>query len=92
MNREKIHAVLPKINEVINAYFNSNSENQTIRAKDLMPHFIKAGVFEKDSKKGLPIRAILRELDRSNELHLIPTILPQRKKKNTFWFFTRQNY
>lgn len=77
------------INQVLKQYFEKNSSVQTIPAKDLMPQFIKAGIFVRDNKNGLPIRNILRKLDEGKELHLIPYVLAERKLKNTNWFFTR---
>ncbi|MDR2147811.1 MAG: hypothetical protein LBE91_15270 [Tannerella sp.] len=47
------------INKTIEAYFERNKNVDTIRAKMLMPDFIKAGIFAKDHKGGLPIRELL---------------------------------
>jgi len=80
-------ANLDLINEVIKTYFERNKDVQTVLAKDLMPEFIKAGVFNADQKGGLPIRKVLRDLDSKNELHLIPKALAERKSVNTNWFF-----
>jgi hypothetical protein len=57
----------------------------------MMPYFILAGVFEKDTKNGLPIRAVLRRLDANNQLHLIPYVYADRKAVNTKWFFQRSS-
>ena len=85
-NEEKI----ARINEVVTDYFKNNLSVNEILAKDLMPEFIKAGIFNKDyERKGLPIRKLLRELDRNNELDKIPSLLPERKTKNTNWYFQR---
>lgn len=80
-----------KINNVIESYFNSNPTINSIQAKTIMPLLIEAGVFSKDHKAGLPIRDLLRELDDINALHLIPYVRPERKKKNTYWYFERSN-
>jgi len=77
------------INKVIREFFATNRFINKVPAKDLMPEFIEAGVFDKDKKKGLPIRAILRELDTKKQLHQIPSVLPERKKVYTYWFFVR---
>lgn len=77
------------INQVLIDYFKTNNSVNLIPAKDLMPNFIKAGVFEKDTKGGLPIRTLLRKLDASNNLHLIPFVFAQRNTANTNWFFQR---
>ncbi|WP_211316273.1 hypothetical protein [Flavobacterium faecale] len=55
----------------------------------MMPYFILAGVFTKDAKDGLPIRNVLRRLDKNNQLHLIPYVYAERKEVNTNWFFQR---
>lgn len=77
------------INQVVSEYFDNNAEQHVVAAKDLMPDFIKAGVFTKDNKKGLPIRKVLRALDEQNDLAKIPLIYPDRKEKNTVWYFLR---
>ena len=77
------------INTVLQQFFNDNTSVTTIPAKDMMPYFIKAGIFDKDEKKGKPIREILRKLDSEKQLHLIPYVIPERKAKNTNWFFGR---
>jgi hypothetical protein len=77
------------INEVVLSYFEINKNVKIISAKDMMSYFILADVFEKDNKKGLPIRAVLRKLDANNQLHLIPHVYAERKVVNTSWFFER---
>ena len=77
------------INQVVNEYFEKNGVNEVVAAKDLMPDFIKAGVFTKDHKKGLPIRKVLRAIDEQNTLDQIPLAYPDRKEKNTVWYFLR---
>jgi hypothetical protein len=79
---------ISQINKVIKQYFESNGGITKIPAKDLMPYFIAAGIFEKDAKNGLPIRQVLRKLDKSNALHAIPYVLAERKEANTYWFFS----
>ncbi len=81
---------IAQINAVIKQYFASNPSISKIPAKDLMPEFIKAGVFAKDHRNGLPIRKVLRELDGINALHRIAYVLPEQKTKNAFWFFVRK--
>lgn len=88
MNQEdKISA----INQVVDSFFIANYDLDKIPAKDLVPNFISAGIFEKDHRKGLPIRDFLRDLDDKKQLNLIPTVLPERKKVNTNWFFVRKS-
>ena len=85
MENDKIQ----KINGVIEAYFTRHTEVDKILAKELMPDFISAGIFSKDTREGLPIRKILRELDEDGLLKLIPYVHPERKEKNTNWYFVR---
>ena len=77
------------INEVINDYFENSTKENSVAVKELMPDFIKAGIFTKDQKKGLPIRKVLRNLDEKKELNKIPFVHAERKEKNTFWYFLR---
>lgn len=81
----KIHM----INRVIESYFIINENMTLIAAKDLMPEFVAAGVFLADVKNGLPIRQILRKLDKENSLHLIPLAFADRKATNVNWYFQR---
>lgn len=77
------------INQILKEYFENNFSVKEIPAKDMMPYFILAGVFTKDTKNGLPIRTLLRKLDEKNELHKIPFVRADRKEANTNWFFQR---
>lgn len=79
--------LINRINSTIKDYFEKKPAVRTIPAKDLMPEFIKAGIFAKDYRDGLPIRNVLRELDRSYDLMRIPFVRAERKRINTFWFF-----
>lgn len=83
-------AQIEAINKVIEEYFKTNNDIDKVLAKNLMPNFIKAGIFEKDHRQGLPIRKLLRELDEVKHLQLIPNVLPERKKVNTNWYFIRK--
>src|SRR5690606_2600377 len=80
---------LKAIQKVVEDYFYNNPSVSIIPAKDLMPYFIKANIFSKDEKNGLPIRKVLRLLDERNELHLLPNVIAERKAINTNWFFGR---
>ena len=77
------------INKVIDEYFNNNPQLIWIKAKDIMPELIKAGVFVKDTKAGKPLRDILRELDKNKELNKIPFIHAERKEENIYWYIVR---
>ncbi len=79
--------VVDKINSVIESYFTTNPTLNIVPVKDLMPAFISVGIFKKDFRKGLPIRKILNELDKSDKLNLIPFIYAERNEQNTYWYF-----
>lgn len=85
------HTQLNKINGVIESYFEKNTTLTIVPAKKLMPNFISAGIFEKDHKNGLPIRKVLRELDRTQQLELIPCVYAERKGPDTYWYFIPAN-
>lgn len=59
------------------------------KPKDLIHVLIEKGFFKKDQKSGLPLRKVLRDLDRRNELYLLPQVRAERKEKNVFWFFNK---
>ncbi len=77
------------INKSVFEFFAKHSNIHIIPPKDLMPYFIKAGIFPKDEKAGLPIRKILRQLDKEHNLSKIPFVMAERKAVNTNWFFQR---
>lgn len=78
------------INKVLADYFGKHP-GSTVKAKDMMCDFIKAGVFPADHKNGLPIRKLLRELDAANNLHVIPYVHVERKAVNSNWYFCDTN-
>lgn len=79
-----------RINAVINQYFAKHPTISQIQAKELMPYFIQENIFQKNNKDGLPIRKVLSELDKSNQLSRIPYVYADRKSKNVNWFFIRE--
>jgi len=81
---------IARINEVISNYFEKSTTKNMVAAKELMPYFIKAGIFTSDHRKGKPIREVLRSLDKQHALDKIPFVHPERKDKNTFWYFVRE--
>jgi hypothetical protein len=80
-----------KLNKVVEAFFKNNPDIQKIAAKELMPEFMKEGVFTSNHRDGLKLRELLRELDRENRLNRIPALHPERKTKNTYWYFVNLN-
>lgn len=79
-----------KTNEVIAQYFEENTTVDWIPAKEIMPELIKAGVFNKDEKKGLPIRKVFRKLDKEEQLGKIPAVHAERRSENVYWYLVRE--
>lgn len=75
------------INQVLSTYFKKNKQKALIPSKDFMPMFIKVGIFSKDHRDGLPIRNLLRKLDKAGQLNRIPYVHAERKGVNTYWYF-----
>jgi len=65
------------------------TENKLEKAKpkDLMPWLIQQGFFSFDHREGLPLRDVLREINWTNKLYLLPNLIAEKKIKNTFWTF-----
>ncbi|MBQ4802771.1 hypothetical protein J8L88_07920 [Aquimarina sp. MMG015] len=78
-----------KINEVITHYFATNTSIDWIPVKTIMPSLIEAGVFNKDEKKGLPIRKVFRKLDLESKLDEIPTVHAERRSDSVYWYLVR---
>lgn len=81
---------ITKINEVIAEYFNTNTTVDWIPVKTIMPALVEAGIFEKDVKKGFPMRKVLRRLDQKSELSKIPAAHAERRPENTYWYLVRE--
>lgn len=80
------------INKAVHEYFDANKSEKFCKPKDFMPILIKNSVFSKDSRQGLPLRRILRELDDKSEIYSeIPSIRIERKSKNRYWYFSNPN-
>lgn len=64
-----------------------------VKTKDMMPFLIEKGYFPQDRKKGYPLRQVLNDLNKSEELHLLPQAAPElleieNKKPSTYWYFS----
>lgn len=75
------------INKILKEFFEDSSNPRTIQAKELMHLFISKGIFNQNSRDGLPIRKLLRELSQENRLSEIPYAHGEKKGVNTNWFF-----
>lgn len=79
-----------RIDQAVRDYFNSNPSIKEVPAKDLMRLFVDKGIFNKDySRPGLPIRNLLRELDKENKLSLLKHCKVVRHEVNRNWYFSR---
>jgi hypothetical protein len=78
-----------RLDQIIKDFFEENPDIQEIPAKDLMPLFIKKGIFLQDHRNGFPIRILLNELDKENQLHLFKQIKVIRHTENKHWYFQR---
>ena len=75
--------VVKKMSEDIQAYLIENNLER-VKTKDMMPFLIE---------KGYPLRQILTDLKKSEELHLLPQACPEyleleNKKTSTYWYFS----
>lgn len=80
-----------EVNKVVGAYFKKHPQETKLPSKDLMPEFVKCGIFPKDHRNGLPIRNLLRKLDKANNLKAIPFAFAERGVANTNWYFVRSS-
>ena len=79
-----------RINEAVDAYFESNPDTNWFAAKKLMPALVKNGVFYRDKKNGMPLRQVLRALDTKGELENIPRVHAERIGIDVYWYFVRE--
>lgn len=77
-----------RIKRCVKEYFDTHNQTE-IEAKELMPVFIKAGIFSANHQDGLPIRDFLRHLEKEKYLKLIPQALYKQKNTNKNWFFIK---
>ena len=61
MSAKELH-LIGRIDQVVRDFFELNPLKMELLSKDLMPLFIKKGIFKKDNRAGKPIREILRKL------------------------------
>jgi hypothetical protein len=77
-----------RIKRCVKEFFDTHNKTE-IEAKELMPLFIKMGIFKSNYQDGLPIREFLRHLEKENYLNLIPQSLYKQKNTNKNWFFIK---
>lgn len=79
-----------QINTVVANYFAANPDTDWIPAKAIMADLVAAGVFAKDTKKGLPLRKVLRALDKENALDTLPLVHAERTETAVYWYFVKE--
>jgi hypothetical protein len=62
---------IARINGVVKEYFNRHPAIDQIAATHLMPLLIRKGIFLKDVEDALPLRSLLRELYKGEQLFLL---------------------
>lgn len=60
---------------------------KSAKPAELMEPLIELGFFEKDHREGLPLRDVLRDLNETNKLYLLPQVKKELKTKNIWWSF-----
>ena len=81
---------IAEINTIITSYLKEHPEENKIPVKKLMPALIKAGIFVKDEKNGLPIRKLLRTIELDASLEKLPHIYADKNQRNTYWYVVRE--
>ena len=81
--------ILDKINEVLELFFKENAEVNCVALKNIMPQMVEKGVFTKDIRKGLPLRKILRALDKEGILTDVPLAYAHKTEQDIYWYFRR---
>jgi len=87
-SEKKLHKI-GRIDQIVRDYFADNPGVTEIPAKDLMKTFLDKGIFFKNQRDGLPIRKLLRDLDKEKKLHLLKHIKVVRHPVNRNWYFTK---
>lgn len=87
-SEKKLHRI-DRLDKIIKDFFEENPDISEIAAKDLMPLFIKQGIFLQDHRNGFPIRILLNELNRENKLQLFRHIKVVRHSEESAWYFVK---
>ncbi len=83
---EKKLKKIVRINDAVKEYFSSHPGIDTIAATHLMPLFIRKGIFLKDTENGLPVRVILRELYKTDQLQLLTDTIVMIEKRSYHFY------
>ena len=77
-----------RIKRCVKEFFDTHIKTE-IEAKELMPLFIKNGIFNSNPQNGVIIRDFLKHLEKENYLNLVPQALYQQKNTNKNWYFVK---
>lgn len=86
MNKDSID----KLNQLVGEFFDRNPKVDWIPAKEMMKPLIENGIFRKDEKNGLPLRKVLRALDKEDQLSQIPLLHAERNGTSVYWYFVQE--
>lgn len=81
-------SLIKEVNQSIENTFKHTSID-VLKPKDIMNDLIIRGIFKKDHRNGLPLRNLLRTLEKDSQLNLIPSLKIERKPKNIYWYFVK---
>lgn len=82
--------IIDQLNDAIKTFFESNPDKEWIPVKEIMPELVKAGIFKKDVKKGMPFRKVLVALNKADELDKIPFVHAEKKNEAIYWYLVRE--
>jgi hypothetical protein len=77
-----------RIKRCVKEFFDAHNRS-IIEAKELMPLFIKKGIFNSNPQNGILIRDFLRHLEKEKYLNLIPQAFYKQNITNKTWFFIK---
>ena len=77
-----------RIKRCVKEFFETHIKTE-VEAKELMPLFIKKGIFLTNPQNVILIQDFLKHLEKLNYLNLIPQALFKKKNTNKNWFFIR---
>jgi hypothetical protein len=85
-SEKQLHKI-GRIDQVIRDWFAVHADETEVQAKSLMPLFFEKGIFLTNNRDGLPIRSLLRQLDKEGKLHLLKHAHVVRNAVNRNWYF-----
>lgn len=88
LTEKKIHRI-GRIDQVVRDHFDAHPSQKEVAAKDLMPLFIEKGIFANDHHDGLPIRNLLRELEKEKKMYLLKYAKMDKKVIYRNWYFAK---